>query len=96
MISSLILACNFLITGSTCTTPIYETVVPIYFYRKRDKSNCSNKHLPSAPLTSLHANITTDNEVVLSFEDDTFYLGTYRVCVEHAYTGKTTVTIGHF
>lgn len=39
----------------------------------------------------------TDNEVVLFFEDDTFYSGTYRVCVEHAYTGnKTIVTIGHF
>lgn len=24
------------------------------------------------------------------------YSGTYRVCIEHAYTGKTTVTIGHF
>lgn len=70
----------------------------VYFYPKTGSTNrLNNKHAPAAPITSLHANITTDNEVVLSFEDDTFYSGTYRVCVEHAYTGnKTIVTIGHF
>lgn len=101
MISSLILACKFLITGSTCTTPIYETVVPIYFYRKRDKSNCSNKHVPSAPLTSLHANITEDNEVILSFEDDQFsdidvtiaYGDTIIYCDHYAHKEGSTISI---
>lgn len=81
MISSLILACNFLITGSTCTTPIYETVVPIYFYRKRDKSNCSNKHLPSAPLASLHANIrqTTKSSCLLRMIHSTLGLIEYAL-----------------
>lgn len=74
----------------------------VYFYPKTKSTNrLNNKHAPAAPIASLHANITTDNEVVLSFEDDTFsdidvtiaYGDTIIYCDHYAHKEGSTISI---
>lgn len=74
MISSLLFAQSFIISCSTSINPIYSEVTSVYFYRKYDKvkSNNNNKHAPSVPLTTLHAEITPNSEIILFFEDEDF------------------------
>lgn len=102
MIFSTIITQCYMISCAVSTAPISSVTAPICFYRKLKRTgNVSNKHVPSAPLTSLHANITTDNEVVLSFEDDTFsdidvtiaYGDTIIYCDHYAHKEGSTISI---
>lgn len=93
MISSLLFAQSFILSCSASIDPIFNEVTSVCFFRKYDKvkSNNNNKHAPSVPLASLHAEITPSNEIVLIFEDEEFS----DIDVTVAY-GDTVIYYNHY